>query len=114
MLNNENIDVDPMSTQLFKIHSSADSVSFPIPCFPRYLHSDMVREWPRRQAQTKAAMKKEKPLGDKVLADVRRKVAQIEKMLEPVVENSSLASNATKELERAAQTLAKVWVKCLL
>lgn len=25
MLNNENIDVDPMSTQLFKIHSSADS-----------------------------------------------------------------------------------------
>lgn len=78
------------------------------PAFFGYLDSDMVREWPRRQEQTKAALKKEKPLGEKVLADVRRKVSQIEKMLEPVMENASLARNSTKELERATHTLAKV------
>ncbi|XP_023279771.1 laminin subunit gamma-3 [Seriola lalandi dorsalis] len=68
---------------------------------------NMVREWPRRQAQTKAAVKKEKPLEEKVLADVRKRVSQIEKMLKPALENSSLSSNITKEAERAAHALAK-------
>ncbi|XP_056260145.1 laminin subunit gamma-3 [Seriola aureovittata] len=68
---------------------------------------NMVREWPRRQAQTKAAVKKEKPLEEKVLADVRKRVSQIEKMLKPALENSSLSSNTTKEAERAAHALAK-------
>ncbi|XP_040915110.1 laminin subunit gamma-3 isoform X1 [Toxotes jaculatrix] len=68
---------------------------------------NMVREWPRRQAQTKAAMKKEKPLEEKVLADVRKRVSQIEKMLKPALENSTLSSNTTKELEQTAHSLAK-------
>ncbi|XP_035524349.1 laminin subunit gamma-3 isoform X2 [Morone saxatilis] len=68
---------------------------------------NMVREWPRRQAQTHAAIKKEKPLEGKVLADVRRRVSQIEKMLEPALENSSLFSNTTKEAEQTAHAVAK-------
>uniref|UniRef100_A0A3B5B3F7 Laminin subunit gamma-3-like n=1 Tax=Stegastes partitus TaxID=144197 RepID=A0A3B5B3F7_9TELE len=76
--------------------------------FPPVLHSDMVAEWPRRQAQTRAAMKKEKPLEEKVLVDVRRRVSQIEKMLKPALENSSLSSNTTKEAEQTAHTVAKV------
>ncbi|XP_071322534.1 laminin subunit gamma-3 [Trachinotus anak] len=68
---------------------------------------NMVREWPRRQAQTKAAMKKERPLEEKVLPDVRKRVSQIEKMLKPALENSSFSSNTTKEVEQTAQALAK-------
>ncbi|XP_028456669.1 laminin subunit gamma-3-like [Perca flavescens] len=67
----------------------------------------MVREWPRQQARTKAAMKKERPLEEKVLADVRKKVSQIEKMLKPALENSSLSSNTTKEAEQTAHAVAK-------
>ncbi|XP_029371382.1 laminin subunit gamma-3 isoform X2 [Echeneis naucrates] len=68
---------------------------------------NMVREWPRRQAQTKAALKKERPLEEKVLADVRKRVSQIDQMLKPALENSSLSSNITKEVEQTAQALAK-------
>ncbi|XP_031173603.1 laminin subunit gamma-3 [Sander lucioperca] len=67
----------------------------------------MVREWPRQQAQTKAAMKKERPLEEKVLADVRKRVSQIGKMLKPALENSSLSSNTTKEAEQTAHAVAK-------
>ncbi|XP_073334366.1 laminin subunit gamma-3 [Pagrus major] len=68
---------------------------------------NMVREWPRRQTQTQAAMKKERPLEEKVLADVRKRVSQIEKTLKPALENSSLSSNTTKEAERTAHAVAK-------
>ncbi|KAL6096645.1 lamc3 [Pungitius sinensis] len=67
----------------------------------------MVREFPRRQTQTKAAMKKTRPLEEKVLADVRKRVSQIEEMLKPALENSSLSGNATKEAERRAHAVAK-------
>ncbi|XP_034753093.1 laminin subunit gamma-3 isoform X2 [Etheostoma cragini] len=67
----------------------------------------MVREWPRQQAQTKAAIKKERPLEEKVLADVRKRVSQIAKMLIPALENSSLSSNTTKEAEQTAHAVAK-------
>ncbi|XP_060916773.1 laminin subunit gamma-3 [Labrus mixtus] len=67
----------------------------------------MVKDWPQRQAQTRAAVKKEKPLEDKVLADVRKKVSQIEKMLKPALENSSLSSNTSKEAELTARAVAK-------
>lgn len=79
--------------------------SFPI------IHSDMVMEWPRRRAQTQAAMKKERPLEEKVLADVRKRVSQIEKMLKPALDNSSVSSNTTKEAERTAHAVAKVCVQ---
>lgn len=69
----------------------------------------MVRDWPHQQAQTKAAMKKERHLEEKVLADVRKKVSEIEKMLKPALENSTLSST-TKEAEQTAHTVAKVCV----
>ena len=71
------------------------------------LTSDMVREWPHRQAQTKAAMKKERPLEEKVLADVRKRVSQIKGMIKPALENSSLSSNITTEAKQTAQDAAK-------
>jgi len=70
----------------------------------------MVTEWPRQQAKTKAALKKERPLQEKVLSEVRKKLSQIEKILEPAVENSSLTSNTTKEVEKMAHDMAKVRV----
>ncbi|XP_059214275.1 laminin subunit gamma-3 [Centropristis striata] len=67
----------------------------------------MVKEWPRRQAQTKAALKKERLLEEKVLADVRKKFSQIDKILKPALVNSSLSSNTTKEAEQTAHAVAK-------
>lgn len=67
----------------------------------------MLREWPAQQAQTKAALKKERPLEEKVLTDVRKKVLQVQKILNPALENSTL-SNITKEVEQTAQAVAKV------
>ncbi|XP_029921853.1 laminin subunit gamma-3 isoform X2 [Myripristis murdjan] len=68
---------------------------------------DMQREWPRREAQTKAAVRKERPLEEKVLADVKKKVKQIEKMLKPAVDNSSLSTNTSEEAEYTAHAVAK-------
>ncbi|KAK2819369.1 hypothetical protein Q5P01_024930 [Channa striata] len=67
---------------------------------------NMVREWPRQQVQTKAAMKKERLLEEKVLADVRKKVSQVEKMLKPALENSTF-SNIPKVVEQTAHAVAK-------
>ncbi|XP_076014828.1 laminin subunit gamma-3 isoform X2 [Genypterus blacodes] len=67
----------------------------------------MEREWPHRESQTRAAMKKEKPLQEKVLTDVRRKLTQVEKMLKSALENSSLSANTTKEVEETAHAVAK-------
>lgn len=69
----------------------------------------MVKEWPRQQALTKVAVKKERPLEEKVLADVNKKLSEIEKMLEPALENSSLSST-TKEAEQTAHAVVKVCV----
>ncbi|XP_067340922.1 laminin subunit gamma-3 [Channa argus] len=67
---------------------------------------NMVREWPRQQAQTKAAIKKERPLEEKVLADVGKKVSQIVQMLKPALENSPLY-NITEQVEQTANAVAK-------
>lgn len=68
---------------------------------------NMVREWPRQQAQTQTALRKEKPLEEKVLADVRKRVSQVEKTLKPALQNSSLSSNTAKEAEQTAHAVAK-------
>ncbi|KAM7392591.1 hypothetical protein PAMA_007618 [Pampus argenteus] len=68
---------------------------------------NMVREWPRLHIQTKAAMKKERPLGQKVLAEVRKKVSHIHNVLKPAVEKSSLSSNISKEAEHTADAVAE-------
>uniref|UniRef100_A0A3Q3MJJ9 Laminin, gamma 3 n=1 Tax=Mastacembelus armatus TaxID=205130 RepID=A0A3Q3MJJ9_9TELE len=71
------------------------------------LHRELEsKEWPRQHAQTKAALKKERPLEGKVLVDVKKRVSQIEKMLKPALENSSLST--TKEAEQRAHAVAKV------
>lgn len=72
--------------------------------------SAMVKEWPQRQAQTKAALKKKRPLEEKVLAEVRRRVSQINRTLKPALDNSSASSNITKEVEQMANNVAKVCV----
>lgn len=70
----------------------------------------MVKEWPRRQAQTKAAVKKERPLREKVVSEVRKRVSQIRETLKPALENSSVSRNATEELKQTADNVAKVCV----
>lgn len=67
----------------------------------------MVKEWPRRQAQTKAAVKKERPLREKVISEVRKRVSQIRETLKPALENSTVSGNATKELNQMADNVAK-------
>uniref|UniRef100_A0A1A7X3X2 Laminin, gamma 3 n=1 Tax=Iconisemion striatum TaxID=60296 RepID=A0A1A7X3X2_9TELE len=68
---------------------------------------NMVTQWPRQQTQTRAAVKKVRLLEDKVLTEVRKTVQQVEKVLEPAVENSSLIFNTTKEAEQIARAAAQ-------
>nr|XP_015798708.2 laminin subunit gamma-3 [Nothobranchius furzeri] len=68
---------------------------------------NMVAQWPHQQAQTRAAVKKVRPLEDKVLAEVRKTVQKVEKALEAAVENSNLVINTTKEAEHIAQAAAQ-------
>lgn len=70
--------------------------------------SDMVSEWPRRRAQTQSALKKERPLEDKILASIEKKVSHIQEMLEPAAENSSLSRKVAKEAAETADAVAKV------
>lgn len=78
--------------------------------FPPNADSDMVAEWPRRQAQTKAAVKKAKPLGEKILEDIRKRTSQVGETIKPAMENSTLARNTSKEAEHIAHALVKVGV----
>lgn len=76
--------------------------------------SDMVSEWPRQQAQTQSALMKKRPLEDKILATIDKRVSHIGEMLKPAAENSSVLQNITKEAEETAQAVAKVCVSQLL
>lgn len=70
----------------------------------------MVTEWPRQHAQTKAAMKKIRPLEEKVLAEVRKRIKHNEKILDPAVEKSKLTYNTTMEAKQMAENVAQVRV----
>lgn len=70
----------------------------------------MVTQWPRQQAQTKAAIKKARPLEEKILPDVRKKVAETEKMLKPALEHSNISSSTAKDAEQKAHAVVKVWI----
>ncbi|XP_053709504.1 laminin subunit gamma-3 isoform X1 [Synchiropus splendidus] len=67
----------------------------------------MVREWPRRQAHTRAALKKERPLQEKVLVDVKKRVTEIDKMVKPALNNATAARNISNEAEQMAHAAAK-------
>ncbi|XP_077442006.1 laminin subunit gamma-3 isoform X1 [Vanacampus margaritifer] len=74
------------------------------------LHRDlknMVREWPRLQAHTRTAMKKKKPLEEKVLTGVTNLASEIQEILQPARENSLLAQNASREAQRTADAVAE-------
>lgn len=74
--------------------------------------SDMVSEWPHRRAQTQSALKKERPLEDKILASIEKRVSYIQEMLEPAAENSSASRNVAKEAAETAEAVAKVRICC--
>lgn len=74
----------------------------------------MVSKWPRQQAQTQSALKKKRPLEDKILAAIEKRVSHIEEMLKPAAENSSVSRNIMKEAEETAQAVAKVCFTQLL
>uniref|UniRef100_A0AAV2IRG7 Laminin subunit gamma-3-like n=1 Tax=Knipowitschia caucasica TaxID=637954 RepID=A0AAV2IRG7_KNICA len=67
----------------------------------------MAKEWPRQQLQTKAVLKKERPLREKVLGVVNRKVAQVEEMLRTALKNSTVAANTSDKAEQIAQSAAE-------
>ncbi|KAJ3605088.1 hypothetical protein NHX12_027138 [Muraenolepis orangiensis] len=68
----------------------------------------MARDWPRLEAQTWLAVKKEQPLEEKVLADVRKKVNQVGKMLKPALENTDLFNATAQEARETGMAAANV------
>lgn len=74
----------------------------------------MASEWPRQQAQTRSALKKERPLEDKILATIEKRVSHLQEILTPAVENSSAARDVAREADETAQPVAKVRVSSSL
>ncbi|KAM6984916.1 laminin subunit gamma-3 [Aplochiton taeniatus] len=68
---------------------------------------DNQREWPTREAKTKVAVKKEKLLEKKVLAEVRKRVMQVEKIVKPSMENATLSNTTATEAELKAHMIVK-------
>ncbi|XP_071011165.1 laminin subunit gamma-3-like [Oncorhynchus clarkii lewisi] len=68
---------------------------------------DMQREWPRRQVQTKAALKKETLLREKVLEDINKKVNQTERVLRPALDSATLSNATAGQAEHTAHSLSK-------
>ncbi|KAJ7988353.1 hypothetical protein DPEC_G00322680 [Dallia pectoralis] len=68
---------------------------------------DMQREWPQKQIQTNAALKKEKHLRGKVLEDVRKKLNQTAGVLKPALGSITLSKATTEQAERTAQALTE-------
>ncbi|KAJ3605399.1 hypothetical protein NHX12_027446, partial [Muraenolepis orangiensis] len=58
-----------------------------------------ARDWPRLEAQTRLAVKKERPLEEKV--------KQVEKMLKPVLENTDLSNATAQEARETAMAAVK-------
>lgn len=74
----------------------------------------MVSEWPRQRTKTQIALKKKRPLEDKILTAIEKRVSHIEEILKPAAENSSVSRNITEEAAETAQALAKVCISLLL
>nr|XP_046224234.1 laminin subunit gamma-3-like [Oncorhynchus gorbuscha]XP_046224235.1 laminin subunit gamma-3-like [Oncorhynchus gorbuscha] len=68
---------------------------------------DMQREWSRRLVQTKAALKKETLLREKVLEDINKKVNQTERVLRPALDNATLSNATAGQAEHTAHSLSK-------
>lgn len=79
-----------------------------LPCLCPSPTLDMQREWPRRQAQTKAALKKETLLREKVLEDINKKVNQTERVLRPALDNATLSNATAEQAGHTAHALSKV------
>ncbi|KAL2099883.1 hypothetical protein ACEWY4_004277 [Coilia grayii] len=67
----------------------------------------MQKEWPRRQTQTKAAVRKARMLEDKVLTEVKKKVKVAERGVRPALENATLARDTATQAEDSANTVSK-------
>lgn len=68
----------------------------------------MQREWPQRQAQTKAALKRERLLREKILEDVSKKVNQTKRVLRPALESATLSNATAQQAKHTANALSKV------
>ncbi|KAL7834633.1 hypothetical protein SRHO_G00288800 [Serrasalmus rhombeus] len=65
------------------------------------------QEWPVLRTQTKAALKRERIMEEKMLTEVKKKVKQAERALRPLLENATLASDTVAQTEDTANSVAK-------
>ncbi|XP_063067162.1 laminin subunit gamma-1 [Engraulis encrasicolus] len=67
----------------------------------------MHKEWPRKQSQTKAAVRKAWVLEEKLLQDVGKKVKVAERAFRPAQEDASQARDTATQAEANANTISK-------
>ncbi|KAG5834495.1 hypothetical protein ANANG_G00262110 [Anguilla anguilla] len=67
---------------------------------------DMKKEWPRTQAQTKAAVKKERMVEENILGDARKKAKQAERIVKLALENSTLSNSTASQAKSLSDTVA--------
>ncbi|KAJ8339181.1 hypothetical protein SKAU_G00359670 [Synaphobranchus kaupii] len=68
---------------------------------------DMRKEWPRMHAQTKAAVKKERMVEERILGDARKKAKQAERIVKPALDNSTLSNSTASQAKSLSDTVSK-------
>ncbi|KAG9354246.1 hypothetical protein JZ751_012370, partial [Albula glossodonta] len=67
----------------------------------------MRKGWPRTLTQTKASLKKERMVEDKILGDAKKKTKQAERILKPALENSTLSNTTASQAKSLTDTILK-------
>ncbi|TSP36070.1 Laminin subunit gamma-3 [Bagarius yarrelli] len=67
----------------------------------------LEKEWPSVRSQTRATLKREGILEQKVLTEVKKKVRHAGGVLRPALENATLARDMATQAQKTAETVAK-------
>lgn len=74
----------------------------------------LEKEWPVVRTQTRAALKQDGTVGEKILMEVKKKVRHAERVLTPALENATQARDTATQAQKTANSVAKVnWKWCL-
>ena len=68
----------------------------------------MQKEWPRKQAQTKAAVRKARVVEERVLTEAKKKTKIAERVVQAAVKNATQANITATQAEDTANTVSKV------
>ncbi|XP_026777854.3 laminin subunit gamma-3 [Pangasianodon hypophthalmus] len=76
--------------------------------FSLHRHAEgLEKEWPVVRTQTRAALKREGVVEEKILTEVKKKVRHAERVLRPALENATQARDTATQAQKTANAIAK-------